>query len=142
MPIIKIKPIEERFWNQVKKTATCWLWLGYTNERGYGYFRKNRDKRVRVHRFAYELIKGKIPKGLTIDHLCRVRHCVNPNHLEAVTFLENIGRGKEATKTHCHRGHKFTKENTRMSHGSRVCKMCHRLRTRERRLKLKKYAIN
>lgn len=82
---------EKLFWNNVLKTESCWLWLGYKNYEGYGKFSNNR-KPVFVHRYSYELSNGVIKDGLTIDHLCRVRHCVNPDHLEAVTKKENISR--------------------------------------------------
>src|SRR6202030_118623 len=65
----------------------CWLWLGACNEFGYGKFGK-----VKAHRFSYEREKGPIPDGLEIDHLCRNKSCVNPDHLEAVTHGENRRR--------------------------------------------------
>ncbi len=83
------------FWDYVNKTATCWLWKGGMT-RGYGVYavwRGNRYRNTRAHRVAYELTIGFIPVGLEIDHLCRVRNCVNPAHLEAVTHRENILRG-------------------------------------------------
>lgn len=90
------KTIEGRFWAKVNKTETCWLWLACTNH-GYGYFGfQGRNKRA--HRLAYEWANGKIPDGLTLDHLCRVRHCIRPDHLEVVTNKENILRGLAARK--------------------------------------------
>lgn len=80
------------FWPRVHKTNSCWLWTGRKMWNGYGQFDLG-QKAVLPHRFAYELIKGPIPKGITLDHLCKVRHCVNPAHLEAVTMRENIMRG-------------------------------------------------
>ena len=81
-----------RFWSKVKKSRGCWLWQGAINTNGYGNFH-NKGRTVKAHRFAYEICVGEIPKGLTIDHLCRVRHCVNPSHLEPVTMRENFLRG-------------------------------------------------
>lgn len=100
---------------------------------GYG---KTHGGRV-AHKFAYQYVIGLIPDGLTLDHLCTVRHCVNPAHLEPVTMKENLMRGngfgaKNARKTHCHRGHEFTPENTLTINGRRVCRPCNRLRLRER----------
>lgn len=77
-------------------TPGCWLWTGAKNWTGYGQRSVRVDGKVRTaraHRMAYELLVGPIPEGLTIDHLCRVRHCVNPDHLEPVTMKENARRG-------------------------------------------------
>jgi len=80
--------------NKIKKDKKgCWNWLGKLNSGGYGLLGWNR-KVIRAHRYFYEYYKGKIPKGLQIDHLCRNRGCVNPNHLEAVTCQTNVLRGK------------------------------------------------
>lgn len=81
----------ERFWSKVEKTDGCWLWTSTTNENGYGRFSIKR-RFVSAHRLAYEMTVGPIPDGLTIDHLCRVRSCVRPEHLEAVTLQENCLR--------------------------------------------------
>ena len=113
---IHSQSVADRFWPKVNKTDTCWLWTGSIKEKGYGRFFLNKRK-VPAHRVAYELVKGPIPEGLQIDHLCRVRHCVNPDHLEAVTCRTNILRGEgvaaqQHRKTHCKRGHPFTSDNT------------------------------
>lgn len=85
--------IEARFWAKVDKTETCWLWTAAIRRRsGYGVF-SHQARTMLAHRFAYELLVGPIPDGLVIDHLCRVRHCVNPDHLEPVTQRENLRRG-------------------------------------------------
>lgn len=89
---------EARFWEMVRKTDTCWLWGGRLAPHGYGSILVGK-RHVRVHRFAYELLVGPIPAGLHIDHLCRVRHCVNPAHLEAVTNTENLRRGNSTKLT-------------------------------------------
>jgi hypothetical protein len=93
-----------------------WLWNGYLDKDGYGQYWLN-NKNVRAHRIVYESIVSQIPKDLVIDHLCRIRHCVNPDHLEVVTPLENMMRGQNSTsqnakKTSCKHGHEFTAENT------------------------------
>ena len=75
----------------------CWLWVGGGNGKGYGKFRpESSGRNMRAHRFAYEHFVGKIPAGMQLDHLCRVRCCVNPQHLEPVTCRENIIRGHAA----------------------------------------------
>lgn len=85
----------ERFWSKVDKTQTCWLWTGTATPKGYGQFAPHRVH-VYAHRYAYELMVGPIPEGLTIDHVaergCRSRRCVNPAHLEVVTRGENTRR--------------------------------------------------
>jgi len=115
--------IVERFWFYVEKTTNCWSWKGHIGTLGYGQFRFN-YKRISPHRFSYEIHKGKIPKGLVIDHLCRNPKCVNPDHLEVVTRAENVMRGFSphainARKTHCKKGHKLDE--------SRKCKKCQKM---------------
>lgn len=96
-------------------------------------------QRVYAHRFSYELHVGPIPEGLVIDHLCRNRLCVNPDHLEPVTSQENVRRGHEALgvrqyATHCKNGHEYTPENTLITvEGWRSCRTCSRERDRRRR---------
>ena len=111
------KTTEERFWEKVEVTESCWLWTAGITHNGYGKFGE-RGKTLRAHRVAYERYIGKIPDGFILDHLCRVRRCVNPNHLEAITHKENTIRGESNNqykgKTHCIRGHEFTEENTRL----------------------------
>ena len=116
----------ERFWDKVEvQPSGCWNWLAQKLPSGYGRFR-NGDKKVVAHRFAYEVNKGSIPKGLTLDHLCRNTSCVNPDHLEAVTLKENILRSdnicaREARRTTCPRGHPYSHVNKA---GSRRCRVC------------------
>lgn len=86
------RPYEDRFWEKVEKTGTCWLWRGAIERQGYGVF-ENR----KAHRIAFTLIGGVIPTGLQLDHLCFVRHCVNPDHLEPVTAKENVRRARART---------------------------------------------
>ncbi len=116
----------------------CWIWIGVCEKKGYGHF-KFAGRTLKAHRVSYEIYKGPIPHGLQIDHLCRVRCCVNPDHLEAVTCWENIRRGDtgkataEVRKalTHCKRGHEYTEANTyRNKRGNRHCKACVRERGR------------
>lgn len=140
----KGETIAERFFLHVEKTEGCWLWRGYVTKLGYGWFSKTRSKPVRAHRFAYELLRGPIPEGLTIDHLCRVRHCVNPDHMETVTGKVNTLRGYgpaalRARATHCLHGHELSGQNIaiKKGHGGRVyrsCRTCQRERSTRRRL--------
>ena len=124
---------EERFWPKVEITESCWLWTAGRVWNGYGRF-KVAGRHVYAHRFAYELLDGPIPDGLQLDHLCRVRHCVNPAHLELVTNRENSLRGESfsainAAKTHCPQGHPLTPENlvpSALRRGSRACLICSR----------------
>lgn len=120
----------QRFWEKVDKTRTCWIWTGALDQNGYGKFRymeKNRSSAY-AHRVAYELVKGEIPDGLHLDHLCRTRSCVNPDHLEPVTQRENNLRGVWARrKGMCVAGlHKMTPRNTYMNPttGKTRCIIC------------------
>jgi hypothetical protein len=106
----------------------CWLWTGYSDAKGYGRLNFN-GRPQKAHRAVYEALVGPIPDGLQLDHLCRVRGCVNPAHLEPVTLAENVRRGLVGSinrqKTHCPRGHEYTVETTYTSSaGKRHCKVC------------------
>ncbi len=117
----------EKFLPKIKVVDNgCWEWQGCEVGRGYGGFNG-----TYAHRFSYELFNNTIiPAGLTIDHLCRNRKCVNPDHLEAVSLKENILRGtcppaKNALKTHCPRGHPYDEVNTYINpKGWRICNIC------------------
>ncbi len=118
-------PEIDRFNSFIKldKKSDCWLWQGSLDKNGYGVFSSTVP--ARAHRWSYKYYKGKLIKGLTIDHLCRVRNCVNPNHLEQVTVLENILRGKEANrKDHCRHGHPYKENGFRNSVGRQACRIC------------------
>lgn len=126
--------LPDRFWDKVQfePNSGCWLWTGSLVNNGYSQFRYD-DKTILAHRLSYEKYIGPIPKGLVIDHLCRVRCCVNPSHMEAVTQRTNVKRGVgpslirkfHLSKTHCPSGHPYDQENTYIdSSGHRVCKKC------------------
>jgi hypothetical protein len=115
--------------------SECWEWIAYRLPAGYGrFYDGHRD--AMAHRFAYETWNGPVPNGTTIDHLCRNRCCVNPDHLEAVTHRENLLRGNtvsalNARKTHCPRGHPYDEANTHIQRdGGRICRQCNRDRAR------------
>ena len=108
-------PLDIAFWNKVDATGPCWLWTAATQTDGYGSFRSKL-----AHRVAWELLIGPPPPEL--DHICRVKLCVNPDHLEPVTHRTNIQRGAvwNRNKPLCHRGHELTKR----SNGKRRCYTC------------------
>lgn len=127
----KRQPVETRFLAKVNKTETCWLWTGWIERNGYGRFWLD-GRQVGAHRVAHELFVGRIPEGLEIDHLCRVKHCVNPSHLEAVTASENIRR-MAATRTpyqhlsdSCPNGHPYDDQNMIATSTGRACRTCKR----------------
>lgn len=115
----------------------CWLWTASKDRGGYGRVRIA-GRLLKAHRAAYEQLIGPIPEGMTIDHLCRVRACVNPHHVEVVTRGENVLRGNgfsgtHARMTHCVRGHPLSGDNLYVTkQGQRHCRTCHCLRQRAR----------
>lgn len=132
----------ERFLTKVKKVARtgCWEWQGHVTRYGYAQFNPTHDKPVRAHRYSYEEFRGPIPDGLHLDHLCRNRRCVNPEHLEAVTSRQNWLRGESVSvlnlvKLQCKHGHAFTRDNTAWvtirGRRARSCRACSRRRKRE-----------
>lgn len=109
-------------------TGDCWIWKGACYQ-GYGRLSHKGFKTCKAHRIIYELLKGPIPSGLEADHLCKVRSCVNPEHIEPVTKLENLRRSPtagvlNAAKTHCPQGHEYTPGNIYSWHGKRICRTC------------------
>lgn len=132
---------QERFWAKVNKDVAdgCWLWTGARVRSGYGSFGSKSEPLPSSlpHRIAYTWLVGPIPEGMTLDHLCRARLCVNPSHLEPVTQRVNTQRSTSASavnaaKTHCPAGHPYDDENTyRYPNGRRQCRECTNERSRE-----------
>lgn len=136
-------PVEDR----IKRAVTidpdtgCWVWQRAKNREGYGRMSVPNSHRAGggvwfAHRVSYEVFVGPIPEGLVLDHLCRNRACVNPDHLEPVTHKTNLRRGEtlqaaNLLKTHCPYGHEFSPENTRIIPRGRRCIACERRRARE-----------
>lgn len=126
----------------VTDPSGCWNWRNGKSLKGYGRAIIKR-REYSAHRVSYEAFVGPIPAGLTIDHLCRNRACVNPEHLEPVSNETNVARGvsfsaRNAAKTHCDKGHAFTPENTRIRpSGWRECRACYRATQRDRYARLK-----
>lgn len=114
----------------------CWTWKQNFDSDGYGRVQRN-GRGTRAHRAVFELLVGPIPEGLQLDHLCRNRPCVNPDHLEPVTCKENLRRSRltqatlNASKTYCVNGHPFSEANTYVKpNGHRLCRECQRAANR------------
>lgn len=133
--------LEERFMAKVVIPANpdgCWIWTGAeAGRQGARYGRIWAGRRSaaghpcaeQAHRVSYELFVGPIPEGLELDHKCRTTLCVNPKHLEPVTYLENQRRGfapmqAQRLQTHCKRDHPFNDQNTYTWRGTRRCRVC------------------
>lgn len=131
-----------KFWSRVDKSPAhlgCWLWTGYVTQSGYGQLTVNTIQ-FYAHRFAWLLRHGSLPDSqLELDHICRNRRCVNPEHLRVLTQRENTMLGVcpmaiNARKTHCPQGHPLSPNNT-FSNGPRrnwrrclECKKAHEKR--------------
>jgi len=129
--------LEVRFWRKVQKTESCWLWQGCINNlTHYGIIGIN-GKPELVHVVSYRLVGKVIPEGMELDHLCRNRNCVNPDHLEPVMHRDNVLRGinacaQHAKVTQCPRGHSYDLFNTYYRpDGGRDCHICRRIRKDE-----------
>lgn len=134
----QLADILSRFWAKVDKSGPvpehrpelgpCWVWTGSTNGRGYGELRIH-GRKWYAHRFAFVALGGnELPDGFDLDHLCRTRPCVRPEHLEAVTRLQNVQRGEgHGSETHCPQGHPYAGDNLRVeSTATRHCRTCDR----------------
>lgn len=128
----------DRFFERVDATGDCWEWKLGKDKDGYGKYKRGNTTH-RAHRFAWELMVGPIPDGFVIDHLCKNTSCVNLDHLEPVTWAENLYRGESIQAHHakrvlCQRGHDawIVKAD-----GYRACRECSNERRRERRARAK-----
>lgn len=123
----------QRFFSKVNKTDTCWRWVGAIKSNGYGVFACG-GRQVHAHRWSYEAEFGPITDGLVVDHICRQRDCVKPDHLEQVTQRENMIRSlpfRPEPPAACPSGHLFTPENTKIgSNGARRCRICSLVQSR------------
>lgn len=131
-------PTQERFASRVQPHANgCHIWMGGLTLGGYGVFasatKRGAEVKTMAHRWAYEHSVGPIPDGFDIDHLCRNRACVNPEHLEPVTRAENVRRAARLV-THCPAGHPYSPDNTYVRPGTaqRKCRTCMRARDAKR----------
>lgn len=144
--------VATRFWAKVDLNASppaarpelggCWLWTGARNDKGYGSFWGGAfDRRTyTAHGWSWTQRHGAIPHDLELDHLCRVRNCVNPAHLEPVVHKVNVDRGDAgahiASRDHCPQGHPYSGPNLCIrANGARVCRTCARDATRRYRAK-------
>lgn len=121
----------------IDSVNSCWIWKSDKGD-PRGYRRFNFDgKHALAHRFSYEMYIGTIPQNMTLDHLCNNPRCVNPLHLEPVTLIENVSRGKNEImknkfKTHCTRGHPYSGSNLYIKpNGERDCKTCNCIRNKK-----------
>ncbi len=130
-----------RWWPKITCVETCMEWNAAVRKDGYGVFsmvRKDGKRRMRAaHRVSYEMFVGPIPEYMDIDHLCRNRKCVRPQHLEAVSRLENLRRGqtvvaRQLAVTGCPKGHSYDEVNTYWYGNKRECRECKRLRNKAR----------
>ena len=132
--------LHTRFWAKVAFGPGCWIWTAGVRgglRGGYGLFSLD-GRMVDAHRVAYELLIGPVPARLTLDHLCRNRPCVRPDHLEPVSGRVNTLRGdslsaRNARVTHCPQGHRNDLFNTYVHNGMRFCRACRNARSRSHR---------
>lgn len=147
-PTSRDKSVEARFWEKVDRNGgapanphtavagQCWIWTAAQRSKhhpGYGAFRY-KGKQQLAHRVAWQMVRGEIPDGLVLDHLCRRPACVNPDHLETTDQGSNVRRS--LTKTHCKRGHELAGDNLYHHKGGRACRLCRAEAARRRYLAL------
>ena len=132
-----IEELSDRFWDRVNKTDSCWLWMGKIDD-GYGRFFIG-GKYYLVHRMAYVVLKEKLQENTQVDHLCKVRNCINPDHLEEVTSKENTRRGLSGKfntdPNKCVNGHDYDRLLDGKAEGSvyLVCSKCVYLNSKKRK---------
>ena len=120
------------FFTHVRFDGDCWLWIGDIDRDGYGRV-GTASRTRRAHRWLYERLVCPVPRELTLDHLCRVKNCVNVfDHLEPVTVAVNILRGTRHGTLYCPRNHLYDEENTyrNVNTGKRTCRACQKIHRR------------
>ena len=142
---------KSRFWSRVNKTESCWEWTG-AKDKGYGQItmylgQQGGRAREKAHRAVFILEGVEIPEGKVVDHICRNRACVRPDHLRFASMRENVLENSESfpalnkQKTHCKRGHELSKDNvwrsTYETRGSRICRRCSLIRSAEQKTRMK-----
>jgi hypothetical protein len=125
--------LENRFYAKVKITPRCWLWIG-AKCKGYGHMWDGEKSQYSAH-LSYQWNIGPIPSGLTIDHICRNTSCVKPDHLQAVTMMDNILLGSKAQNIYCSRGHLYNDKNTYWYRTWRICRKCHCINEKNRNIR-------
>lgn len=128
----------------INPESLCWIWGASRFDNGYGAFWSN-GRTTQAHRWSYEFFVGAIPKEKEIDHLCRNRACVNPDHLEAVVHRVNVARGNQGliqrNREQCPDGHPYSIANTWQDRrGHRHCRACHVVRERLRKQTIRECA--
>lgn len=148
---VRIDPVT-RFWKSVEfcgpmpdpentlcPNTPCWIWNGSMDPHGYGRFWV-KGRHIGAHIYAFELVNGPVPDGKELDHLCRRPRCINPNHQEPVTHLENVRRGiaaqvtrqRSIARTHCSRGHALSGSNLVIAKsGGRIWRRCRTCQNRK-----------
>ena len=138
----KAAPLRERIEQNVviDRDTGCWIWQLSVLKSGYGCIRVS-GRTHTAHAVAYRVFCGQVPDGLELDHLCGVRECCNPQHLEPVTHRENVlrgrGRAAKAAITHCPHGHAYSEDNTYVNQGRRFCRACGNARARAYKARLR-----
>lgn len=130
--VIRLTNLEGPVSSKRPDLGRCWIWKGRKTSDGYALIKTGgrRGGVTLAHQVPWIALHGPKPKGMQLDHLCQIRHCVNPAHLECVTPKVNNQRSASPSannyrKTHCKNGHEFTKENTHLcANGQRACKIC------------------
>jgi len=128
--LIKDGSAIDKFLSKIILSKNCWIWGGFVNNHGYGVFCCNYED-VAAHRFSFMLFKRHLRKSLSVDHLCSIRKCVNPEHLDLVNIKENLKRAINSRKA-CKRGHKYAEGPYKIGEG-RACMTCHDLAYRRKK---------